>query len=82
MYFTSPINFVSKLLPPTLIQAGDCDEVVPFRNSVELAERIGAVCGKDRVRLDIIKGALHGDPAFNTPENQNVIFAFLDACLK
>jgi acetyl esterase/lipase len=82
MYFTNVLNFISPSMPPVLIQAGDCDEVAPFEVSVELAEKIKAVCGPDRVEFDIFKGCTHGDPAFATPENQERIFSFLDKYLK
>jgi acetyl esterase/lipase len=82
LYFTDPTNLVTPAIPPVLIQAGDADEVVPYRASVVLAEKINAVCGEGRAELDVFPGALHGDPAFSTPENFNRILEFLDKHLK
>jgi len=80
-YFADPTNFVTSKMPPTLIQAGTADEVVPTPASVAIAEKISAICGADRVKLTLLEGATHGDQRFNEPENQDVIFAWLDATL-
>jgi acetyl esterase/lipase len=80
-YFADPTNFVTDKMPPTLLQAGTADEVVPTPASVALAERIRAVCGDARVRLDLLEGAAHGDPRFNGKENQDIIFGWLEGVL-
>lgn len=77
-YLTSVATYVTKDMPAVLIQTGDADQVVPYKASLALAEKIQAVCGPDRVRLDVYPGAMHGDPVFLSPENQERIFAFLD----
>ena len=79
--FADPTNYITPQMVPTLIQAGSEDEVVPTAASIVLAEKIAAVCGAERVQLDILEGATHGDPRFNEPENQEKIFAFLDRVL-
>jgi acetyl esterase/lipase len=80
-YFADPANFVTDRMPPVLLQAGTADEVVPTPASVALAERISAVCGSSRVRLDLLEGAAHGDPRFNEKENQDKIFGWLGKVL-
>lgn len=80
-YLADPTNFITEAMVPTLIQAGSADEVVPTPASIALAEKIEAVCGADRVRLDILEGAAHGDERFNEPENLEKILAFLKASL-
>jgi acetyl esterase/lipase len=77
MYFSNPVNFVTDKMPRILIQGGECDEVVPYVSSVELYEKVKAVCGEGRVQFDSMSGALHGDPMYNEPENQERIFKFL-----
>ena len=79
--FADPTNYITPQMVPTLIQAGSADVVVPTPASVVLAEKIAAVCGADRVQIDILDGAAHGDARFNEPENQERIFAFLDRVL-
>lgn len=40
------------------------------------------VAGKDKVRLDVLAGAEHGDRAFETSENMEKVAAFLDEHMK
>lgn len=82
MRFTSPRHFITPAFPPALIQTGDKDQVVPYENSVELAEKIRSVCGEEHCQLDIFPGCTHLDPKINTPENEDRVFAFLDKYLK
>ena len=77
----SPISYVSKNCPPTLIQAGTEDEVVSYQGSVEFVERINAVCGEGRAILQSIPGGKHGDPGYETPEFEEARFAFLEKAL-
>ena len=79
--FADPTSYITAGMVPTLIQAGGADEVVPTAASIVIAEKIAAVCGEERVQLDILEGATHGDERFNAPENQEKIFAFLDRVL-
>lgn len=55
----SPVTFVTKHAPPFLIVHGDRDPIVPFQQSLELAETLkkhGVECS-----LIIVRGGLHGD---------------------
>lgn len=80
--FASPISYVSKNCPPTLIQAGTEDEIAAYQSSVEFVERINAVCGEGRAVLESIPGAMHGDPAYESEEYERRRFEFLDRVLK
>lgn len=77
-----PGNYVTPDCPPMLIQAGSADEVVPYQNSIDLAERINAVCGEGRAIFESFPGCKHGDPAFDAPEAEERRFRFLDEHLK
>ena len=77
-----PGNYVRPECPPMLIQAGSADEVVPYQNSIDLADKINAVCGKGRAIFESFPDCKHGDPAFSTPEAEERRFQFLDECLK
>lgn len=44
----------------------------PFGHSLE------KYVNQDRFEFDIIEGAGHGDPLFETDENMNRVFTFLD----
>ena len=73
----SPISFITKDIPPTLLLHGKQDGVVPYQQSTILADRIREVCGDDRVELIIYEDRNHSDYAFNTKENSDTIAAFL-----
>jgi acetyl esterase/lipase len=78
----NPETYIREDAPPFLIQHGVKDPVVPVQQSIEFAQKLGRICGKDRVILDLIEGAEHGDPLFETPENVKKVLDFLDRCLK
>ncbi len=77
-----PGSYVRPDCPPFLIQAGTSDEVVPYENSPDLANRINAVCGEGRAIMEPFPGRSHGHPDFGAPENVERMFAFLDSVLK
>ena len=77
-----PGSYVTKDCPPTLIQGGTADEVVPFEASPALVEKINAVCGAGRATLDVMEGCTHGHPKYSSPENEARLYAFLDSVLK
>ncbi len=74
----NPITYVHAGMPPFLIQHGRIDSLVPVQQSVLLAEAIQRRVGRERVEFDILEGAGHGDPLFETDENMDRVFAFLD----
>jgi len=74
----SPASYVTKNCPPMLIQGGTADEIVPYQGSVELVERVKAVCGEDRATLESLQGATHGHPDYASERYERSRFAFLD----
>jgi acetyl esterase/lipase len=78
----NPMTYVHEGMAPMLIQHGTADCSVPYQQSVEFARSIQEHVGPDRVELDIIEGAGHDDPVFDTEENQARVFGFLDRHLK
>lgn len=78
----NPMTYVHEGMPPILIQHGTADCQVPYQQSVEFARAIEERVGPDRCELDLLEGAGHGDPAFETEENLNRVFAFVDRYLK
>lgn len=82
MALTWPGSYVTKDCPPTLIQAGTKDQIVPYENSPDLVDRINAVCGAGRAVMEPFEGCTHGHPDFLKPENVDRLFAFLDSVLK
>jgi acetyl esterase/lipase len=82
MALTWPGSYVTKDCPPTLIQGGTADEVVPYEASPDLVDKINAVCGPGRAVLHALEGRTHGHPDYAAPENEAKLFAFLDSVLK
>lgn len=77
-----PASHVTADFPPALIQGGTADEIVPYQGSVDFTKHINSVCGETRAILQSLEGAKHGDDAYNSDENIDRIFAFLDKQLK
>ena len=78
----NPETYIRPNAPPFLIQHGTKDDVVPCLQSVYFAEKLAAALGPDKVTLELLEGARHGDPRFGSPENLERVFAFLDRHLK
>jgi len=65
-----------------LIQHGRLDSLVPIQQSMMFVEKLMKYVSHDLFEFDIIEGAGHGDPLFETDENMNKVFAFLEKHLK
>lgn len=78
----NPVTYVHSAMPPILIQHGRIDALVPVQQSILLAEAIEKQVGRDRYEFDILEGAGHGDPMFETEANMSRVFSFLDQHLK
>jgi acetyl esterase/lipase len=68
--------------PYFFIQHGSKDNIVPVQQSINLASKLKAAIGENKVTLDIIEGAMHNSYEFGTPENIKKVFAFLDKVIK
>jgi len=77
----NPETYIHPGLPPFFIQHGDQDATVPHQQSVNMAARLAAVLGPENVTLELLPGVGHGGLAFETPENLQKVFAFLDRSL-
>jgi acetyl esterase/lipase len=76
----SPVHYVSKDSPPFLILHGDHDTLVPYAQSVELADALAKAGVK--VTLQRLPGAGHGGPAFALPAIAKLTNTFFDKYLK
>ena len=68
-------------MPPILIQHGRADNLVPFQQSVQLAWP-STRSGRDPFELDLFDGAVHGDPVFETDQNLDRVFEFIERHLR
>jgi len=78
----NPLTYIHEDMPPILIQHGRLDDLVPVQQSIIFAEKLEKYVSPDRFEFEIIENAGHGDPLFETKENMNKVFAFLDKHLK
>lgn len=78
----NPMTYVHEHMPPILIQHGRLDTLVPVQQSMMFVEKLKKYVSPDRFEFDILEGAGHGDPLFETDENMDRVFAFLDRHLK
>ena len=78
----NPETYISKDDPPFLIEHGAKDQLVPTQQSVNFAAKLTPVLGKDKVTIHLLEDAKHGGPQFETKENLELVFRFLDAVLK
>jgi acetyl esterase/lipase len=76
----SPVHYVSKDSPPFLILHGDRDTLVPYAQSVELADLLKKA--GVAVTLQRLPGSGHGGPAFALPAIGKLNEAFFDKHLK
>ena len=78
----NPETYITKDDPPFFIQHGLIDPLVPYPQSVNFAEKLEQSIGKEKVTIELIPETGHGGPAFQTEQNLNKVFAFLDKYLK
>ncbi len=78
----NPMSYLHPGMPPILIQHGRVDPLVPVQQSIEFARAIEQHVGVDRYQLDILEGAGHGGPEFESSANMDRVFAFIDRRLK
>lgn len=80
--FASPMTYIRPKVPPFLIQHGLKDSIVPVEQAIHFAAQMEKVAGQDRVTLEVMKDADHGDPLFHTPKNLCRVLDFYDLHLK
>ncbi|GHT57199.1 alpha/beta hydrolase [Spirochaetia bacterium] len=77
----NPMTYVHPDMPPLFLQHGRKDHLVPWQQSALLAEKIEAIAGKEKVSFEILESADHGDPLFETDENMEKVFGFINRVL-
>lgn len=78
----NPITYITKDVPPFFIQHGSIDNIVPNGQSKLLYEALIKAGHEHQTVLEYIKGASHGGPQFETKENLEKVFQFIDTYLK
>ena len=78
----NPETFISSDDPAFFIQHGTKDALVPTQQSIDFAGKLKEVIGTDKVSLELLDGAAHGDAMFSTADNIKKVLDFLDKYLK
>jgi len=78
----NPLTYIHEHMPPILIQHGRLDDLVPVQQSMMFVDKLEKYISPDRFEFDIVEGAGHADPLFETDENMERVFSFLDKHLK
>jgi acetyl esterase/lipase len=78
----SPEAWVTKDLPPVLIQHGVMDLLVTVESARDLVKRINEICPPGRVTYDEFPDYIHGDPRFYSDENLERVFTWLSEKLE
>ncbi|MFM8321072.1 MAG: prolyl oligopeptidase family serine peptidase [Chloroflexota bacterium] len=76
-----PATYLRLGLPPFFIQHGRLDDTVPYQQSRNFARKLAAI-DPSLVAYEILPGARHADPAFETPQNVQKVLDFLDRALR
>ncbi len=77
----NPETYIRPGLPPFFIQHGTQDDVVPYQQSLNFAEKLRAIAPQT-VTHELLPKARHADPAFETPLNVQKVLDFLDHALR
>ena len=78
----NPETYIHSKVPPFFIQHGKVDDIVPHQQSVNFAAKVREIAGDERVTLELIEVAGHGDPKFDSAKNVKKVLDFLDTYLK
>ena len=81
VHSANPEAYIRPGLPTFFIQHGDADTTVPYQGSLNFAKKLAAVA-PGTVIHEILPGARHADPAFETAQNIKKVLDFLDQFLK
>lgn len=78
----NPTTYITSADPYFYIQHGSADTNVPTQQSADFAEALTEVLGTEKVTFEVLEDQGHGGGTFDTEENLNKIFTWLDSILK
>ena len=79
---SNPETYITPDDPPFYIQHGTADNLVPYQQSAELAEKLKAVIGESKVTYVEMPGEGHCSTGFTNFASVSRVLDFLDATLK
>lgn len=78
---TNPERYITPFAPPTLLQHGLSDRIVPFLQSVHFYEAMKTKCAPGRAVLDLLPNCDHADHPLFAEENVAKVYDFVDSIL-
>jgi acetyl esterase/lipase len=75
----NPISYIHKDMPKVLLQHGSGDDILPMQQSIDFALKVNGLLGEERAIVEIFPNAIHASVMFETKENIERIFAFIDS---
>ncbi|WP_448162689.1 alpha/beta hydrolase fold domain-containing protein [Bacillus mobilis] len=75
----NPISYIHKDMPKALLQHGSGDDILPMQQSIDFTLKVNGLLGKDHATVEIFPNAIHSSVMFETKENIERIFAFIDS---
>jgi acetyl esterase/lipase len=78
----NPETYITAQTPPFVIQHGKMDGIVPYQQSVHLAQRLEKAIGADKIKLTIFSDYSHADRRFETMHNCSIVLDQLEELLK
>ena len=78
----NPATYITRDDPPFFVEHGKEDQLVPTQQSINFAAELTKILGEPKVTLVLLDGTRHGGPQFETTENLDKVFAFLDKYVK
>lgn len=72
----------AKTAPSFFLEYGKMDNVVPYLQSVDLADSLKKAIGENKVKLKLFDNCGHDGADFYTEENLKKVITFLDSVLK
>lgn len=85
-HLSDPSTYINKEMPRILLQHGTRDEIVPMQQSIDFSMKVNDLFGyphttQGHAVLELIPEAIHSSVLFETPENINRVFLFLEQVL-
>ena len=78
----TPMTYIGKDSAPLYIQQGKGDLIIPYPQSMMLAEKLSAAIGSEHVVLNLVEKVGHADWGFFKPGNIHKIIDFLDRYIR
>lgn len=78
----SAVTYISSDSTPMVIQQGKGDPVIPYPQSIMMAEKMKAAIGEENVMIELVEGVAHADPVFFSMQNIHKVIDFVDQYVK